>query len=346
MKAIKPVSAVGSRIRETGDRIPSVRYEAGYDVLRISSRRRPPTVVVALGAVLLALLGGESRPVSAAAGAGQTIATVGGTLGPVDRPLKLPRSVVAMQVVPAAIEIPEGGFRLCAAYDQPAGSNPDKGNLSARVEVVRSQGGRVVHSIPQVGVRGGRARTCTETAVDLLPGDVLTWTFQLKSMPKLAQGDAAHFSGEVLAAGENFGAFRVSASDFDETPLWIDGANRVFCTTDAGFADLWIRLAAEKTADGENGPHLDLDLCNYQGGGSFRPHDAANPSCGTTRTFDVFWHDPSGEVFVNAPSAPACELILNDDGDTLEGTFTCARLTSSGGATVDVLGGAFHCKVD
>ncbi len=140
--------------------------------------------------------------------------------------------------------------------------------------------------------------------------------------------------------------FDVVGAGQDDTVAYDDATNLVFCRTGtaAGWADLWIRFAEQKAADGENGPHLDLDVCAPGDGGSFAPKDPMEASCDGDPTFDVWWHGADGETFVNTAGAPSCTLQLSRSGTTISGFFDCRDMARVGGAgSVDVLGGSFEC---
>lgn len=298
---------------------------------------------VALGLLLLAL---ALTAAEAWAATAQTSARVSGGFGPVARGSKHPKKATAFLVVPADLDGVAGGHRLCAAYQRPAGSNNSKGSLSAKVAVERAGRTEVVVSLSKSGVSGGRSRSCAASSVELREGDLLIWSFTFKGMPKLPSAGVATFVGEALAPADSFGALWVSGGESDESLYWIDGANLVFCSTDAGFADLWIRLAADRSANGENAPHVDIDVCNFAGGGRHSPHDPQNPSCGSSKTFDIFWHDAEGRSFANSSNARDCQLDLVESGSTLEGAFVCRQLGGASGGPIDLFGGAFRCRVD
>lgn len=140
--------------------------------------------------------------------------------------------------------------------------------------------------------------------------------------------------------------FRISGAEGDQMISYTEGPNRVFCSRAAGWADLWVRMAEQRAADGENGPHIDLDLCNDSGGGAFSPMDPRAARCGAGKSWDIWWHDGSGGVYANTPQASDCALALSVNGNQLEGTFHCRGLIEDGGArTVDVLDGFFRCTV-
>lgn len=141
--------------------------------------------------------------------------------------------------------------------------------------------------------------------------------------------------------------FELSGAGYDEMVSYDAGMNLVFCRTGAaaGFADLWIRFAEQPAADGENGPHLDLDLCSAGDGGSFVPRDPMDTSCaGEGKTFDVWWHGPGGDTFVNQPGAAGCSVQLTRAGGSLSGVFECRGMEEIGGpGSLDLLGGSFEC---
>lgn len=121
-------------------------------------------------------------------------------------------------------------------------------------------------------------------------------------------------------------------------------SNLVFCRRQGSFADLWIRFAEEAAGNGENGPHLDIDVCNPGDGGTFAAMDPQSATCGGGQTFDIWWHGESA-VFVNTVASPSCSLTLMRAGTRLSGTFSCLGMAEFGGgnASLDVLDGSFEC---
>lgn len=139
-------------------------------------------------------------------------------------------------------------------------------------------------------------------------------------------------------------SFRLSGASGDQVISYTDGPNLVFCRRAAGWAHLWVRMAAQRSANGEGGPHIDIDLCNDAGGGAFRPMDPRLARCGGDKTWDIWWHDGAGAAFTNAADAPGCELRITANGSELQGSFSCRDLSEQAGArTVDVLEGFFSC---
>jgi len=295
-----------------------------------------------LGFFLVALFGVVA---SSSAVSPQTAAHVGGRFGPSPKAEKHPKKIVFTQVVEKGFGGAAGSYRFCVSYFRTASARPDKGSLTAVVELVRDDDTRKVGAVSKTSARNGRIESCTSAGVALEAGDVLVWTLKFKGMPKVPSGDFVDFGAEVVAPGGPSAAFRLAGAGYDERVQYVDGPNLIFCRTDAGFADLWIRLAQDTTADGEDGPHIDIDVCNYEGGGRFKPLDPANPSCGSAKTWDVFWHDGEGGVFLSQAGLARCELTLSDEPGSLEGAFACTGMVEMPeGRTLDLSGGLFRCN--
>lgn len=142
----------------------------------------------------------------------------------------------------------------------------------------------------------------------------------------------------------NSASFEISGAGQDRRVGYDSSRNTVFCSRNAGWASLWIRLAEQASANGENGPHIDIDVCNHSGGGTFSSQDPRLASCGGGKTFDIFWHAGDGSSFANQPTGGGCVLQFMQNGTRLGGTFQCRGLAEQGGTrTVDVLNGSFEC---
>lgn len=299
------------------------------------------TTRVSLLLLITALAGGSYG----FAAASPSIARVESQFGPVVKTEKQPKKAVLTQVVGGGITRPNGTHRLCVIYERTTDLQPDKGSLAATVKRMTAGGAETIAKIPKTKVAGRRVELCTAEGVALAEGDVLVWSFKLKGMPKLQAGDVANLGAQLLAPGAPLARFRLSADGSDETIDYVDGPNLIFCRTEAGFADLWVRLARDRDGDGGAGPHIDIDLCNYAGGGTFKPLDPDNPSCDGAKTWDVFWHGDDG-VFVSAEDLSRCELELFEDGDRLDGSFSCRGMADGEGRTLDLSGGIFRCRID
>ncbi len=141
------------------------------------------------------------------------------------------------------------------------------------------------------------------------------------------------------------GSFTITGSGGSEMFGYSEGMNTMFCTRNAGWASLFIRIAEQSTNNGTDGPHLDIDLCNHQEGGTFTAKSPNDASCGEAKTWDVFWHAADGSVFANQAPAMGCTLEMDQTGNQLSGSFSCPQLVEigGGGRRVDVVGGSFSC---
>jgi hypothetical protein len=146
---------------------------------------------------------------------------------------------------------------------------------------------------------------------------------------------------------EDNGTFRLTGSGYANRKFTYTASsgNLVFCRPQNQRL-IWIRLARDTQADGENGPHLDIDVCNYSGGGTFAPGSAPlNGSCSLGKQWDVFWHD-GPNVFVNQESSAPCQLDMSQNGDVLQGTFRCSGMRRfQGDDLLDLTSGSFRCTI-
>lgn len=151
---------------------------------------------------------------------------------------------------------------------------------------------------------------------------------------------------EFVLAGEDYA---------DEAFSWSnDGGNLVFCHYYAGEAKgdyLWIRFAESPESNGDDSPHIDMDVCRFGKdgfGGTFNAQDPTNfgTKCPDDPGFGIWWH--AGEVaYNNDPAAQDCELTASVDGEVVSGTFTCTPLPEVDGTkTLAVSKGSFSCKAE
>lgn len=142
----------------------------------------------------------------------------------------------------------------------------------------------------------------------------------------------------------NVAGFEISGAGQNQRVGYNSSRNTVFCSRNAGWASLWIRLAEQTAANGENGPHIDIDVCNHSGGGTFVSQAPQLASCGGAKTFDFFWHPGDGSTFANQPVGSGCMLQFTQNGTRLSGTFQCHGLAEQTGTrTIDILDGSFEC---
>jgi hypothetical protein len=75
----------------------------------------------------------------------------------------------------------------------------------------------------------------------------------------------------------------------------------------------FMRMAESDDKGGEDGLHLDVDVCGFEGAGTYPALDPFATSCAAgKRYFDVFWH-PKGAVFVNRAASTPCTLVVEGD---------------------------------
>src|SRR5262245_8454531 len=124
--------------------------------------------------------------------------------------------------------------------------------------------------------------------------------------------------------------------------------NLIFCRREDPLPNtIWVRLAEQRNADGEQSPHIDIDLCNFAGSGTYQAiHDTSGArTCSQGQTFAIWWHEGS-DVFVSKADASGCSVTVTRSSEAIDGTFQCHGLTPfSGGSSpaLDVNAGSFHC---
>jgi hypothetical protein len=155
--------------------------------------------------------------------------------------------------------------------------------------------------------------------------------------------DSASGSGARSAAV--VARFTLSGAGYDTTIAYTDENNLVFCRR-VSETMLWIRLARDTSDRGEEGPHIDIDVCNSRGSGEFTPMNARGNPCPGGMTWGVWWHDGPDVVLANRAESTPCKLVLEVQGDMMEGTFACRGLvTEDGESTLDIVDGWFSCRL-
>ena len=145
---------------------------------------------------------------------------------------------------------------------------------------------------------------------------------------------------EVVGHGE----FTVVSGSGRTEVAYQTPANLVFCQR-TSTRMTWIRLAELTAADGQEGPHLDIDLCNVSESESFTAMPARETPCPGGPTWALWWHDRDGNAFANGPGSADCTLTLTVHETGLSGSFSCrGLLDAEGEASVDVLNGSFQCE--
>jgi hypothetical protein len=136
--------------------------------------------------------------------------------------------------------------------------------------------------------------------------------------PDATAGDAglppgsAHVS--VIRAGVQ--------QDYD----WTNASGSYIACGSDGDRSYFIRLARSAAHQGQDVDHVDLDVCNFDGPGSFPMHDPFVTGCDPVqKSFDVWWHASDGAFANNAASAP-CTLAITGDAAQLTIAVSCDDL--------------------
>ncbi len=139
-------------------------------------------------------------------------------------------------------------------------------------------------------------------------------------------------------------SFRLVGDGYNNSYEYDSDQNLIFCHRYDD--ELWIRLASEKTNNGENGPHIDIDVCNFTGSGTYKPMDPLIRPCGLGQVWDIWWHDDP-KIYVNQASSAPCELIIKIEGSIIKGTFSCKDvILFEGSPTIDIEEGHFECPIE
>lgn len=126
----------------------------------------------------------------------------------------------------------------------------------------------------------------------------------------------------------------------------LDDGELAFCKYYPDMGDyLWVRLAEDAASGGDQGPHLDIDVCGYEGTGAVTAMDPYGGGCTGAAGWDVWWHELQFSSFVNTADADPCTLQLNVVGDVLYGSFECVPLIL-GDEQLELRNGEFACQVE
>ena len=119
----------------------------------------------------------------------------------------------------------------------------------------------------------------------------------------------------------------------------------VFCRTTSPTM-VWIRFAGSRENDGNDVPHLDIDVCHLGHGGVFTPMEARAQPCPGGPTWGIWWHEGPALAYANRGNSSPCELRLEVEEARLVGTFSCHGLvTEDGASTIDIVDGRFTCDL-
>ncbi len=142
-------------------------------------------------------------------------------------------------------------------------------------------------------------------------------------------------------------SFRLSGTSYDESVSYVNGTNLVFCQNNGSTPAIWVRMAADPAANGENSRHIDLDICGIAGGGTFSPKEPAGGVCAVDKTWEIWFHDGPNVTFVNSAMSQPCQPLITDSAGVYSGSFSCSGLIdrTGGGGMLDVLDGSFECTI-
>lgn len=127
------------------------------------------------------------------------------------------------------------------------------------------------------------------------------------------------------------------------------GGNHIFCRQETpGPNTIWIRLAQSPAGNGDNSPHIDIDLCNFAGTSNYTAlHDTLGErTCSQGATFGLWWHDGAREFASQPGVSTGCTVSVTRGTGIIEGTFACQGVPSHTGTNerVDVSAGSFRCN--
>lgn len=138
-------------------------------------------------------------------------------------------------------------------------------------------------------------------------------------------------------------SFQISGESDEQTLSFNSTENLIFCQLFQN-NEMWIRLARDQDATGENGPHIDIDLCDYSGSGTYSPINPQSRPC-TKSGWDIWWHN-EGEIYFNQADSNPCNLVLTQSGDTLRGVFNCDDVILKGGESlINIRNGKFETLI-
>lgn len=146
--------------------------------------------------------------------------------------------------------------------------------------------------------------------------------------------------GDGFHEDEQFGSFELNSKSIErEITFSNEKDNHVFCKQYENY--LWIRFAESPEKDGESSDHLDIDIWNYSGPGTYLPADPKSNSRDGKR-WNIWWHQ-EGTVYVNQANSSPCVLELKQEGEQLVASFSCKNLKlNDGDELMEVRNGSFR----
>lgn len=145
---------------------------------------------------------------------------------------------------------------------------------------------------------------------------------------------------EILTA-----SFQISGDGYSETFHYNSEDNLIFCQI-FNENEMFIRIARDKNDNGENSPHIDIDLCNYSGAGNYIVIDPRERPCPEKgKRWNIFWHD-GDSVYSNKGDSSPCDLTLTIEDNKLRGSFTCDNMVRfEQTELINISQGYFECII-
>lgn len=158
-------------------------------------------------------------------------------------------------------------------------------------------------------------------------------------------------SGPSAPADQSRGSFTLFGAGYNNVANQFTAANGnlIFCRQEPpGPNTIWIRLAQSAAANGENSPHIDIDLCNFSGTSTYTTlHDTAGErTCSQGASFGIWWHDGAREFASRPGGSSPCSVSVTRGTGIIEGTFECLGVPprSGTGEHLDIRSGSFRCN--
>jgi hypothetical protein len=164
-------------------------------------------------------------------------------------------------------------------------------------------------------------------------------------------GGSSTPSGPSQPTDQSRASFTLNGAGYNGavSTLSAAGGNLIFCRQeDPGPNTIWIRLAQSGAANGDNSPHIDIDLCNFAGTSTYTVlHDTqGDRTCSQGASFGIWWHDGAREFASQPGVSSPCTVSVTRGTGTIEGTFECHGIPSHTGTAerLDVSAGSFRCN--
>ncbi len=158
-------------------------------------------------------------------------------------------------------------------------------------------------------------------------------------------------SGPSQPTDQSRGSFTLNGAGYGNavSNLSAAGGNHIFCRQETpGPNTIWVRLAQSGVANGDNSPHIDIDLCNFAGTSTYTTlHDTLGErTCSQGASFGLWWHDGAREFASQPGISTGCTVSVTRGAGTIDGTFECKNVPSHTGTNerLDVSAGSFRCN--